>query len=126
MGGIAQIIKNINRVVYACDIGYSVCIPKNCVLAHQGLGVVIHNEVKIGEHCTILQNVTIGANGGLGKSGNEAPFIGDNVFIGAGAAILENIKVGSNVYIGANAVVLHDVPDNVAVAGVPAVIKKYL
>ena len=40
--------------------------------------------------------------------------------IGAGAAILGNIKVGRSCKIGAGSVVVKDVPDNTSVAGIPA------
>ena len=46
--------------------------------------------------------------------------IGDNVWIGEGAAVMPGVTVGNGVIIGTNAVVTHDVPDNVIVAGVPA------
>ena len=46
--------------------------------------------------------------------------IGDNVFIGAGARILYDVKVGNNVIIAAGALVNKDVPDNSVVGGVPA------
>ena len=46
--------------------------------------------------------------------------IGDNVFIGADAIVLPNVKIGSDVIVGAGAVVTKDVPDNVVVAGNPA------
>lgn len=59
--------------------------------------------------------VTIGGDG----YGN-APQIGDNCFIGAGATIIGNIRIGDNVTIGANAVVVKDIPDNATVGGVPA------
>lgn len=44
----------------------------------------------------------------------------DNVYIGANAIILPNVKIGSNVIIGAGAVVTKDVKENSVVAGVPA------
>lgn len=46
--------------------------------------------------------------------------IGSNVFIGAGATILYDVKIGSNVIIAAGALVNHDVPDNTIYGGVPA------
>lgn len=46
--------------------------------------------------------------------------IGDNVFIGANATILYDVRIGSNVVIAAGAVVTRDVPDNSVVGGVPA------
>lgn len=137
LGGVmAKLIKCINRVIYSCDIAYSVDIPKSTSLPHQGLGVVIHPATKIGEDCVICQNVTLGQladgprilagqvkekHGGRG----HAPSIGNNVLIGAGACILGGIIIGNNVSIAANAVVLDDVPDNAVAAGIPAKIKKY-
>lgn len=55
--------------------------------------------------------------------GNEAPVIGDNVLIGAGAILFGNIKIGNNVIIAANSVVLNDVKDFEMVAGNPAKLK---
>ena len=52
--------------------------------------------------------------------------IGDNVFIGADAIVLPNVKIGSNVIVGAGSIVTKDIPDNSVVAGCPAkVIKEY-
>lgn len=44
----------------------------------------------------------------------------DNVYIGANAIILPNIKVGPNALIAAGAIVTKDVKENTVVAGVPA------
>lgn len=46
--------------------------------------------------------------------------IGNNVFIGADAKILYDVKIGDNVIIAAGAVVNRDVPSNSVVGGVPA------
>ena len=46
--------------------------------------------------------------------------IGDNVFIGAGAKILYDVKIGDNVIIAAGSLVNKDVPSNSVVGGVPA------
>ena len=46
--------------------------------------------------------------------------IGDDVFIGAGAIVLPNVKIGSRVVIGAGAVIARDIPDNSVVVGNPA------
>ena len=50
--------------------------------------------------------------------------IGNNVYIGAGALIMNPVKIGNNVTIGAGAVVTKDIPDNAVVAGNPAKIIK--
>lgn len=122
-GGIAQLFKNINRMVYACDIAYQVELPSSTKLPHQGLGVVIGPDVVIGENCTIYQNVTIGSKDN-GK-GYAVPVIGDNVMIGCGSAILGAVHIGNNVSIGANTVVVKDIADNAVVVGNPGKVVKY-
>lgn len=119
---LAKLIKMRNRVVYACDIGISAQIAPDCVFHHSGLGVVIGDYVTIGSGCQIYSNVCLGVKGNRKNDGN--PEIGNNVTIGTGAIVLGNIKIGNNVVIAAGSVVLDDVPDNVMVAGNPAVIKK--
>ena len=52
--------------------------------------------------------------------------IGRGVTVGIGATLRERLVIGDNAYIGAGAAVLDDVPANVLVAGVPATIKKSL
>lgn len=48
----------------------------------------------------------------------------DDVMIGAGAVILNNVKIGKGAKIGANAVVTIDVPQGATAVGVPAKIIK--
>ena len=121
-GSIAQLLKNICRVIYSCDISFKIQVGQNLRLPHQGLGVVIGPEAVIGDNVTIYQNVTPGAKDNGGQY--SAPEIGDNVTIGAGSVILGGIKIGPNVKVGANSVVLDDVPADCVVAGVPARIVK--
>lgn len=125
IGVIPRLLKNFNRIVYACDISYKADMGKNLQLYHQGLGVVIGPFVKIGDDCIICQNVTLGGGKGNGED-YHAPSVGNNVMIGAGAVILGGIHIGNNVRIGANSVVLQDIPDNCVVAGIPGVIKKMI
>lgn len=54
----------------------------------------------------------------------EAPCIGNNVLIGAGAVVLGDISIGNNVIIGANAVVLNDIPANSYAVGIPVKIRR--
>lgn len=46
--------------------------------------------------------------------------IGDDVWIGAGAIILDGVKIGSHTIIAAGAVVTEDIPDYAIVGGIPA------
>lgn len=46
--------------------------------------------------------------------------IGDDVFVGSGTTILQNVRIGSRVIIGAGSLVNRDIPDNSVAVGVPA------
>lgn len=82
------------------------------------------SRIVIGEDCKIFQGVTIGSKWSKASCLGEAPRIGNNVMIGAGAVILGNITIGDDSIIGANAVVTHSIPKNSLAVGVPAIIKK--
>lgn len=90
-------------------------------LCHVGT-IVINGNSKIGANARIHAGVNIGNYSRFDSDWvpNNAPIIGDNVYIGPGAKLFGKIKIGSNVAIGANAVVNKDVPDNVTIGGVPA------
>jgi serine O-acetyltransferase len=102
--------------LHSSYIPFEAEIGEGTQVGYGGIGVVIHKAAKIGRHCLISQQVTIGGRSGL----EGAPVIGDYVRIGAGAKILGNIRIGDFAVIGANAVVLKDVPAATVVAGVPA------
>jgi acetyltransferase-like isoleucine patch superfamily enzyme len=46
--------------------------------------------------------------------------LGDNVWLGAGATVLDGVTIGKDVVVGAGAVVTEDLPDGVVAAGLPA------
>ena len=105
------------RNLYGIEVPYSANIGQNVVFEHQH-GIVVHGDAVIGDGCIIRQGVTIG-NRNLDKP-FDAPKLGINVNIGAGAKILGGITIGDNANIGANAVVLKDVEEGQTVVGIPA------
>ena len=102
---------------YHCDIPYSIDI-EGVFFCHSGLGIVVNPNAKIGKGTVIQHRVTIGARDDIRDT--RAPQIGENVYIGAGAMLIGNIKVGNNARIGAGAVVVKDVPEGATAVGVPA------
>lgn len=103
----------LNRVINGCVIGAAAKFDKGFVIMHP-VGVVINSKVIGGKNIIVESGVVIGDEKG------QAPVLGSDIFIGAGAKIIGGITIGDNVKIGANAVVVKDLPSNVTAVGVPA------
>lgn len=117
LGVLHLFLLKFSELFFGITIGVEAKIGRRLVIEHFGT-IVVHGKSEFGDDCIIRQGVTIG-NKNL-DSPFDAPVIGNNVNIGAGAKILGQVKVGNNVSIGANAVVIRDVPDNHIAVGIPA------
>ena len=120
---ISRIIELINHLICACSVSVDAEIGERTIFYHRGIGCVVHPKAVIGKEGKIFQGVTVGSKWSKASCLGEAPHIGNNVMIGAGAVILGDITIGDNSIIGANAVVTHNVPKNSLAVGVPATIK---
>lgn len=119
---LAHLIHNISLRKTGSDINEAASIGSNFYVPHP-VGIVIGGAAHIGNNCSMMSCVTIGATDV--ERGGGAIYIGDNVYLGSGAKLIGNFTVGNNVNIGANAVVLNAIPDDSTAVGVPArVIKK--
>jgi serine O-acetyltransferase len=87
-------------------------------------GGILLGARKMGDNCTISNNVSIGYGFGVGQK-IERPVIGNNVWIGQNSVIYGDIKIGSGVTIKANSVIHKNIPPNCVVAGNPVRIKKH-
>jgi acetyltransferase-like isoleucine patch superfamily enzyme len=100
-------------------IGKGVFINMSCHFQDQG-------GITIGDDCLIGHNVMMATlNHGFAPEDRHSLYpapihIGRNVWIGAGATILQNVTIGDNAIIGACSLVNKDVPANTVYAGVPA------
>ena len=103
-------------------LGHLSKIDGKLILPHGFKGVFISGGAVIGANCTIYQHVTIGSNTMENSKRFGCPTIGNNVFIGAGAIIIGNVKVGNDCKIGAGAVVVENVPDGATVVAPKALI----
>jgi serine O-acetyltransferase len=110
---IEMVFNRLNSICCNCIIGRGAEFGPGFVLIH-ATGVVINGHVTGGSNVFIEHQVTIGAER------RQAPRIGNDVFIGAGAKILGSVTVGDRARVGANAVVVDDVPTDSTVVGVPA------
>lgn len=121
----ANALRQLNRVLFSCDISIGARIDPSCSFYHSGLGCVIHADAVVGAECIFFQHVTLGAAWHPGGGVHDgAPHVGRNVMFGAGSVVLGDIEIGDGVTIGANAVVVKSIPAGCVVAGVPAKIIK--
>ncbi len=111
------------------SIGKNTYFAHSCWLGGQG-------TTTIGMNCLFGPNVvSISSNHDYNNistpyhKGDELPgviTIGDNVWIGANAVILPNVKIGNGAVIGAGSVVTSDVPARTLFVGNPAIFQKNL
>jgi len=125
-------------------IGDGVFIGRNTILSCKDGDIEIADGANLGFNCEVFSasRVRIGANvlmaaysyviGGdhdfsdparsiLEQTRTSAGVsIGDGVWMGAGAKILDGVSVGSHAIVGAGAVVREDVPERAVAVGIPA------
>jgi len=126
------------------DIGRGVFLGRGTILSCKDGDIVLGDDTNLGFHCEVFSgsSVTVGRHGlfaayvylvGGGhefergdvpviaqQRSSEGIALGDNVWLGTGARVLDGVTLGSNVVVGANGVVTSDLPDGAIAAGVPA------
>jgi acetyltransferase-like isoleucine patch superfamily enzyme len=101
-------------------VGRNVFINQRCQLNDIG-GIEIGDDVMIGPGVNLITSGHPVDPASRFDGITAAPIrIENNVWIGAGATVLQGVTIGENSVIAAGAVVTHDVPPNTLAAGVPA------
>lgn len=99
----------------------------NNVYANFNLTLVDDTHIYVGDNTMFGPNVTVATAGHpihpelrrRGLQYNMPVRIGKNCWLGAGVILLPGVTVGDNVVIGAGSVVTNDLPDNVVAVGNP-------
>ena len=112
---------------FYCDYGYNIKLGKG-FYANHGLVILDTARINIGDNVmcgpgVLMSTATHPLDAVERQKGIEAAHpitIGNNVWIGMGAKILDGVTIGDNAVIAAGAVVNRDVAANTLVAGVPA------
>ncbi|MBO4485808.1 MAG: sugar O-acetyltransferase [Prevotella sp.] len=115
----------INQPFY-CDYGKQICVGRR-FFANFNFTVLDEAHVTIGDDCFIGPNVSIytachSTDPVERNSRREWALpvtIGNNVWIGGSVTILPGVKIGDNVTIGAGSVVVNDIPDGSIAVGNP-------
>lgn len=94
------------------EINPAARIGRAFVIDH-GINTLIGATSEIGDHCTILQNVVLGARRiTYNKNGKRHPTIGNHVQISGGVRILGPVNIGNHVFIGPDCLILNDICEN--------------
>lgn len=96
---------------------------------NHGLNLSCFEEISIGHHVAISENVTIRDSDNHSLGGSEKPHtqpvkIGNQVWIGLNVTILKGVTVGDGAVIGAGSLVTSDIPARCLAYGVPAKVVK--
>jgi acetyltransferase-like isoleucine patch superfamily enzyme len=126
------------------DIGDGAFIGRGSILSCKDGDIELGAGANLGFHCEIFSGsrVRVGRHalfaayayvvgGGHDFERPDVPVIeqarvsrgvelGDNVWLGTGAKVMDGVRIGSHVIVGANAVVNADLPDRAVAVGVPA------
>lgn len=86
------------------------------------VNIVIEDFVILNLSCTVGHDTTIGKFSSFMPTVNISGelMIGEGVYAGTGAKIINQLNIGKNTIIGSGAVVTTDLPDNSTAVGVPA------
>lgn len=88
---------------------------------------IVNTNVRIGEHCIVNLDCTVGHDAVLEPFVNLAPGVhvsgwvrlGEGADVGTGTAINEHVHVGAWSIVGSGSAVVRDLPANVTAVGVP-------
>jgi acetyltransferase-like isoleucine patch superfamily enzyme len=125
-------------------LGNGVFLGRGTILSCKDGDIELGDHTNLGFHCEVFSgsSVVVGhhglfaaytyvVGGGHAFEQGDVPVLeqertsrgivlGDNVWLGAGAKVLDGVRIGNDVVVGAGAVVTTDLPDAVVAAGVPA------
>ena len=102
--------KKLNTALDYLSIPIGTKIGYGFYIGHGG-PIIINPTAVIGDNVNVSQFTTIGSNE------DHAAIIGNNVYIGPGCNIVEDVIIGDNVTIGAGSVVTKSIPENATAVG---------
>jgi serine O-acetyltransferase len=118
----ARAVKALNWAIHKCLLPEEAIVGEGVILEHHALGIVMHPQVTIGDHCRIYHHVTLAAECCIGSE--HRIVLGRGVTIGAHSIVVaregHSLRVGDGSVLGAGSVLTRDVPPGQVWAGNPA------
>jgi putative colanic acid biosynthesis acetyltransferase WcaB len=112
--------------IFCIEIPWNAKIGRGLRIYH-GQGLVLNNQVVIGNYCTLRHCTTIGNKQLSSGAISRSPVLGHHVEVGSNACIIGDIEIGDHVTIGCGSIVVKSMPANAVVVGNPGVqIKTHL
>lgn len=102
---------------HGAKIGENVYVGTRKIDLTHGFLLEVGDNVTLSDCRILLHDASTKMYLGYSRVGKVV--IGNNVFIGADAVILPNVRIGDNVIVGAGTIVTKNIPDNSVVAGNP-------
>jgi sugar O-acyltransferase (sialic acid O-acetyltransferase NeuD family) len=124
------------------DVFFPTLIHPSCYIGNDNVvigegsiicaGTIITVDINIGAHVILNLSCTVGHDTNIGKYSSFMPSVnisgevemGDGVYCGTGAKIINQLTIGAYTIIGAGAVVSKSLPGNCTAVGVPAKVIK--
>jgi len=118
---------------FRCDLGFNIRIGKK-VIINYNCSFLDNAEISIGDHtligpdCHLLTSKhPVNYLERRNPVDHPQPIrIGDDCWLGGNVTVCPGVTIGDRVIVAAGSVVVHDIPDDVMVAGNPAVVKRNL
>ncbi len=122
---LATFIHPSSHIESSATIKEGAIVLVNCTV---DMNARLEENIFLSSSCFISHDVTINAHTYCAPALNIAggTEVGECCFLGINTTTIDGIKIGMNSKTAAGSVITRDVPSNVLVAGVPAVIKKEL
>lgn len=116
---------------FYCDYGFNIHLGKNFYSNHN-LVILDANKVEFGDNVFIGPNCGFYTSGhpldyktrNKGLEYAKPIKVGNNVWFGGNVCVLPGVTIGDNVVIGAGSVVNQDIPSNVVAVGNPCKVVK--
>lgn len=112
-------------------IADSAYIAEGCFV---GPGVIVGPHVRVGRHVTLNTSCVVDHDSVVGNMSTISPSaticgnvtLGEGVFVGANATVIEKISIGSFSTVGAMALVNKNIPEGTVSWGIPSSIQRYV